>query len=522
MKELKFEDLTLDQKLGLVHTIKVNGGINEEGVEFIFNQIKARAVGAVWIQHGAWLWEEFLNRVKETADYPILIMTDAENGIDEFTIGRHSPIGCTGDEKYAYAFGKAVGFTAKKLGYNVVCNPVLDTPGVVGFARSYGEDVNFIAKMGVAEARGLHDAGVLSVAKHYPSPRQDVKVDTHMAEAVSYQTSEELLSDVLLPYLHLVKEGVLDGVMTSHVRLPNVDDVYPASLSKKVIDIFRNAGFEGFCMTDALNMMGIRAKFGEAESLGLAIAAGNELPLPFTHNPIFEHNAIREAYEKGVISAEHLDICVKRILAAQHKVMELDKSRCTKLTEEEIALSKGIIKASIYEKADEGVSPALSRDGKHLFAVMTRNEVNLEKVDVDTFTNNWHFPSEIAKKLKELFPNSDVMFLHEFSNQKQNYDIFQGSITHDDVIFLTFSESIPYVGKEALTTRVVSLIEALQLTNRVSTLVHFGNPCILDVLPHISRIIVGGISTAAVDACIDVMAGLYEATGQLTCEVDFK
>lgn len=520
MKELKFEDLTLDQKLGLVHTIKVNGGINEEGVEFIFNQIKARAVGAVWIQHGAWLWEEFLNRVRETADYPILIMTDAERGLCEFK-SSNSSIACTGDEKYSYAFGKTVGFTAKSLGYNVVCNPVLDRTHI-GYIRTFGMDKQLIAKMGAAEAKGMHDAGILTVAKHYPSAIPSISVDTHMAEAVSVQTPEELLSDSLFPYLYMIKEGVLDGVMTSHIKLANIDDVYPASLSKKVIDIFRNAGFEGFCMTDALNMMGIRAKFGEAESLGLAIAAGNELPLPFTHNPIFEHNAIRTAYENGVISDEHLDICVKRILAAQHKVIELDKTRCTKLTEEEIALSKGIIKASIYEKADEDVSPALSRDGKHLFAVMTRNEVNLEKVDVDTFNGSWYFPSEISKKLKELFPNSDVMFFHEFSNQKQNYEIFQGSINHDDVVFLTFSETIPYVGKEALTTRVVSLIEALQLTNRVSALVHFGNPKILDVLPHIPRIIIGGIDTASVEACIDVMAGLYEATGQLACEVDFK
>ena len=57
----------------------------------------------------------------------------------------------------------------------------------------------------------------------------------------------------------------------------------------------------------------------------------------------------------------------------------LEESRCKELTEEEISLAKGIAKASIYGKADEGLTPSISRDGKHLFALMVRNEVDLKK-----------------------------------------------------------------------------------------------------------------------------------------------
>ncbi|MBE6739322.1 MAG: hypothetical protein E7565_03280 [Ruminococcaceae bacterium] len=521
MKELKFEELTLDQKLGLVHTIKLNGGIKEEDIEFIFDRIKARAVGAVWIQWGAWKWEEYLKRVVETADYPILIITDAENGIGEYKIGRHNPISCTGDEKYAYAFGKTVGFTAKELGYNVVCNPVLDISDKGG-ARSFGCDKHVIAKMGTAEAKGMHDAGVLTVGKHYPSARDDRSIDSHMAESVSSQTAEQLLYDSLFAYIYMMKQGVLDGVMTAHIRLPNIDDKYPTSLSKKVIDVFRNQGFEGFCITDALNMMGIRANFGDAESLGLAIAAGNDLPLPFTHNPVFESQAIKTAYEKGVITDEQLDACVKRVLAAQHKVMELDENRCKSLTDEEIALCKEIPKAGIYQRTDEGISPTLSRDGKHLFAIMVRNEADLTKPDVDTFTNGWLFPNKVTEKILETFPNSIVKTFHEFPTGMQNYEIFQASIDCDDVIFLTFSEFIAYAGAEAITSRVISLVNALQFTDRVSALIHFGNPCVLSTLPHIPRVLLGGLCDKSVYGAIEILAGLYTAKGTLTYDVKLK
>ncbi len=519
LTELKFSELTLEQKLGMVHAAMVNGNFKEEEIEFVFDRIKNRALGAVWIQDGSKDADKLMQRVKETADYPILIITDAENGIGDYKVGRHNPISCTGDEKYAYAFGKAVGFTAKSMGYNVVCNPVLDIDDN-GFVRCFGKDKHVIAKMGAAEAKGLHDAGVLTVGKHYPSGRNEMNIDSHMAESVSSQTREQLLDDSLFAYLHLMKDGLLDGVMTSHQKFSQIDDKYPASLSKKVIDVLRDEGFDGFCITDALGMMGIRAKFGDEESKGLAVAAGNDLALTYTFNPIYNQQAINTCYEKGIITDKQLDECVKRVLEAQHKTLIIEEKACKELDEENIALAKNISRASIYAQADEGLTPSISREGKHLFAVMVRNEMSLGKVDVDTFSNGWLFPEEISKKLLEMFPNSKVRFFHEFPTQHHNHGIFQDSVSYDDVIFLTYSEPLAYAGKEALTARVVSLIECLQFTNRVSALLHFGNPCILDVLPHIPRVILGGLCKDSVDASIDVLAGELEATGVKT--FDFK
>jgi hypothetical protein len=94
--------------------------------------------------------------------------------------------------------------------------------------------------------------------------------------------------------------------------------------------------------------------------------------------------------------------------------------------------------------------------------------------------------------------------------------ILSDSIDYDDVIFLTFSEPLAYTGSEHLTRRVETLIEAMQYTGRISTLVHFGNPCILGNLPHIPRCIFGGLSAESVETCIEVLAGEYEAKGVLT------
>ena len=164
----------------------------------------------------------------------------------------------------------------------MVCNPILDIKRD-GWSRCYGSNKKEIARLAAAEARGMHDAGILTMGKHYPSGENDLGIDSHMAEPVSYQTEEELIDYSLYAYIELMKEGLLDAVMSAHHRFPNIDPNAPASLSKPVLDIIRRQGFDGLIMTDALCMMGIRAKYGRTECMGLALAAGNDIPLYYSH-----------------------------------------------------------------------------------------------------------------------------------------------------------------------------------------------------------------------------------------------
>ena len=80
--------------------------------EWVYDMIRQRSLGAVWIQTGVENSNEYIAKVREIADYPILIITDAESGIGGFCVGSHNAVGCTGSEKHAYAFGKTIGVTA--------------------------------------------------------------------------------------------------------------------------------------------------------------------------------------------------------------------------------------------------------------------------------------------------------------------------------------------------------------------------------------------------------------------------
>ena len=529
IKELKFEEMTTRQKLGFVHTPLYHlNACSAESVEYVKKLVKERSLGAIWIQ---WFDEpsrveivkEHIRSIREVADYPILIVTDLESGIEEFQVGQHNAIGCTGSEEHAYAFGKCVGTRAREIGYDMVCNPILDIKRD-GWSRSYGSDKHEIARLAAAEARGMHDAGVLTMGKHYPSGENDLGIDSHMAEPVSEQTEEELIDYSLYAYIELMKEGLLDAVMSAHHRFPKIDPNAPASLSKPVLDIIRRQGFDGIIMTDALCMMGIRAKYGRREAMGLALAAGNDIPLYYGHEPIYDQESIYECYERGIFTDEDLDRAVKHILEAQHKAFVYRNTERSPLTEREIELAKAINEDSIHAISDFD-TVALPTDGKYYFALVARNEVpatDVGAVAVDTFTNGWHFPMTISDRIKERFPNSEVIMLHEYPNSSQILRILNRSVDSDGVIFLTFSECLAYTGDEHLTHRIISTINAMQYTNRVKALIHFGNPKVLEPLSHIPRIVLGGVSKESTLACIDVLAGLREARGVMTYDVNLK
>lgn len=518
IKELKLEELSVKQKIGMAFTAFINGNNRtKEDDEFVLNLIRNHSLGAVWVQQSNYKPQEIIDMIREVANYPILIVTDAESGMGDYVIGKHNALGCTDNEEQAYVFGKGVGVTARKMGYNIVCNPLLDL-STTGSVRSLGSDKERVARLAAAEARGMKDAGILTLGKHYPGGNNPNQIDSHMAESISDNTKEELLEYSLYPYQYLMDQGLLDGIMVGHKKFVNIDPEFPASLSSKMIEIIREMGFDGIAMTDALCMMSILSKYGEVECKGLALVAGIDAVLPY-HKNQFSYEALCTCYEQGMIPDERIDEAARRILEAQHKSLEPPKY--TEVTEEEKKIFQAINKDGIYAKTDEGLLPSLPRDGKYYFALMIRNENEIKEgtVAVDTFSNGWHYPSEITKKLEELFPNSKVVPFYQFPTQSQNCRILSDSIYYDETIFITFTEALAYTGKEHLTRRVVTLIEAMQMTDRISTIVHFGNPFVLEELPHTSRYILGGPSANSVNAALDVLAGKYPAKGHLTYDV---
>jgi len=87
LKELKFEELTLRQKLGMVmagivRPIRCEDKYEsfDENLEFVLDLIKKHSIGAVWVPVSTLdTHPEVMQKIHGAADYPLLIFTDAES-----------------------------------------------------------------------------------------------------------------------------------------------------------------------------------------------------------------------------------------------------------------------------------------------------------------------------------------------------------------------------------------------------------------------------------------------------------
>lgn len=522
---LKFEDLTVEQKLGLV---LIGGhwkpfGYDPKDKAFHLEMIKKHALGAVWVScnAGSGDYRAAIKQLREAADYPLLIFTDAESGFEGYKIGGHIALGYCADEAHARAFGRVTGWEAAEAGYSVVCNPLLDRVDknvpCGGVVRSLHPDKDTCTRLAAAMARGMHEGGVLTVAKHFPfGPVGGEALDSHMAEVTAPVDKETLIRDCLYPFRTLMKEDLLDGVMVGHKTLSAIDPDAPATLSKADKDVLRELGFDGFMVTDAMEMMGIVQKFGEDGSRGLSIASGNDLCLPFATLSEAYASLVR-SYESGLITDERLDEAVRRVLKAQEKAMTRPHN---KPTEEDYALIRAINRDSVAAVTDPGVSVTIPRDGKHLFVLLNEERVDLDKPhDNDSMTVEWYDAFRLAAHIKEVFPASGVASITEYPPRGDIAALCKQQTQYDDIVFVTYFNNYPYVGDERFTPRILSIFKAWHASDRLAAVVHFGNPFLLEDLPHIPRVINACKATDATLAAIDVLAGLIPARGTIPYKI---
>lgn len=233
-----------------------------------------------------------------------------------YNIEEMGAIGASGDTKKAQKAGAYIGGYLREYGFTMDFAPVADVntnpENIVIGTRSFGSDPILVAQMDGAFLTGLHSAGIKGCLKHFPG-HGDTKGDTHADYVSVTKTWEEIADCELIPFTQ--NFFAADSVMVAHVTFTNVDDEYPASLSKKLITekLRGELGYTGIILTDALNMGAIEKNYGSALAAILAFEAGNDILL-MPKNFVAAYDAVLEAVRTGRISAERLDESVLRIL----------------------------------------------------------------------------------------------------------------------------------------------------------------------------------------------------------------
>jgi beta-N-acetylhexosaminidase len=178
--------------------------------------------------------------------------------------------------------GRLTGRLLRLFGLNLDLCPVLDIEYAAEADNSlanrcWGKTPAEVARNAGSFNAALRAAGVLSCGKHFPGYSR-AALDPHEELPVIRASRKDLEKD-WLPYRTLL--GELDFVMPGHGLYPALDPSgLPASLSEKILSLLREElGFQGWIISDDLDMGAVTRHVGLDESVQRAVSAGTDFVL---------------------------------------------------------------------------------------------------------------------------------------------------------------------------------------------------------------------------------------------------
>ncbi len=312
----QMEKLTPEERLGqLAFPLYIMPNTTDADLSKITRDIKENRFGGVVLSKGTMKSHaKLVNHIQEVAQQeglpPMMICIDGEWGLamrlkDAIKYPRNAALGKINDEArdtLCYMYGYEVGRQCRELGIQVNFAPVLDVNTnprnpVIG-NRSFGNNPKLVSLAATSYARGLEDAGVLAVGKHFPG-HGDTKSDSHKTLPTLNHNVNRLNEVELPPFQHYINQG-LGGIMTAHLDVPALAEKkgMPATVSKRIVtNVLRNTmHFEGLVFTDGLAMLGAKYK----DICINALLAGNDIllqPTPQKSQMAALHKALRKGYK---------------------------------------------------------------------------------------------------------------------------------------------------------------------------------------------------------------------------------
>ncbi|MFL5637189.1 MAG: glycoside hydrolase family 3 N-terminal domain-containing protein [Gemmatimonadaceae bacterium] len=430
-------------------------------------------------------------------------------------------IGATRDTALAYAEGRLTALEGRALGIHIAYAPVLDVnnnpANPVINTRSYGEDPDLAARMGVAFIHGLQDHGMIATGKHFPG-HGDTGVNSHLALPVVTVSRNRLDTVELVPFKAAVNGGV-GAIMSFHGAMPALDSSnVPGTLSSKVLNglLRGEMGFKGIIISDAMDMRGVLDMFGADEAVKRAVSAGIDVliqPLDVTKTI----DAVVAGVREGRYTEARLDSSVRRVLEtkrklglASNKLVDLNALRfvvgdssnaqtARRAAEKSITLVKDSLRQIPLALADSNIrvlSITVARRadlsaGNAFNAEMRTRLPKLRTEFVATEDADLNYPRLIAAA-----DSADVTIVGSYVGQ--SWDAVTAS------------------SPQAFTNFIQTLVQR----GRKPIVVAFGNPYLLQQLPWVSAYVVawGGFPVSQA-AAARALLGTAAITGRLPISI---
>jgi beta-N-acetylhexosaminidase len=316
-------------------------------------------------------------------------------------------------------------------------------------------------------------------------------------------------------------------VMTAHVVMPELqsdcDQVTqqgcdPATLDPEILTgLLRNElGYDGVVVTDALNMAGVREKYGDARVPVLALKAGVDLLMMIdtptdTVSLDVAYRAVLDAVRSGEIGADRIDQSVRRVLALKWRrglvrrpFVDERRAAASLGTPDHLAAARAVAGHGVtLIKNDAGLLPLAPDPGRRMLVTGYRSVSNT----VDAA------PAErLAAALRDRGTTTDL-FETGAAPDQATIDAAVAKAADSDVVVVTTSNASGSAAQQRL-------VRALLATGRPVALVATRNPYDIAALTEAPTYLASySWTTPAMDAVAGVLLGEAQPEGRLPVRI---
>jgi beta-glucosidase-like glycosyl hydrolase/CubicO group peptidase (beta-lactamase class C family) len=522
--------MTLEERVGQLINVSVSGNyVNTHSKYFldtVERQIINNHVGG-FIIFGGDIFEtaHLTNEMQRLAKVPLLIASDLERGAgNQFRSAIQFPhnmaFGATRSPELAYEYGRITAIEGRAAGVNQTYSPVVDVNNNAGNPiiniRSYGETPELVSVLATAFIRGCQENGLIATAKHFPG-HGDTDVDSHSNLPVINADRERLEKVELPPFRSAIEAGV-KSIMSAHISIPALDPGgYPATLSSAILtDLLRNdLRFEGFVVTDAMNMGGIVNDYSIVQSAINTIKAGSDIVL-MPLDASLAMKGITTAVKRGEITEERINTSVRRILRAK-QWLGLNANKFADVEKLNEIVSQPENETVALEVATRSIT--LVRNQSNIVPInpTTKQKILVLTVNADGETDAG---TNFKTAIRSVFPAMSGASIDQRTNETEMTEVLQQAQEADIIICGMYVLVRARKDNIALNNRLAGYFRQLLNLKKPVVFVSFGSPYVLMQFPEIDTYLCT-YSTVPVSqvAAANALFGQKPITGKLPVSI---